>query len=211
MLTICGPNFWPFLGQCNFPARAQFPGRTLIPRKRAQEPQSLIFLHIQTFVNMSIPSITNFAQDVTNEDDAIYWLVSMGVIKPLKEEVCIVVGCSGRMSIKNKKASYQQLRCNKCHAARSRFANTFFDISKIKIHKIMYLGIMWLNKCSVGQALSFNKKTGNETICNYYCHFCQLVANMIRGSTRENVIFSNSLWTNSEYPNILKNMFIWSL
>ena len=32
-----------------------------------------------------------------------------------------------------------------------------------------------------------------------------------RGSTRENVIFSNSLWTNSEYPNLLKNMFIWSL
>jgi len=32
-----------------------------------------------------------------------------------------------------------------------------------------------------------------------------------RGCTRENVIFSNSLWTNSEYPNLLKNMFIWSL
>jgi len=32
-----------------------------------------------------------------------------------------------------------------------------------------------------------------------------------RGSTRKNVIFSNSLWTNSEYPNLLKNMFIWSL
>jgi hypothetical protein len=32
-----------------------------------------------------------------------------------------------------------------------------------------------------------------------------------RGSTRKNVIFSNSLWTNSEYPNLLKNMFILSL
>ena len=32
-----------------------------------------------------------------------------------------------------------------------------------------------------------------------------------RGSTPKNVIFSNSLWTNSEYPNSLKNMFIWSL
>ncbi len=32
-----------------------------------------------------------------------------------------------------------------------------------------------------------------------------------RGSTRKNVIFSNILWTNSEYPNLLKNMFIWSL
>ncbi len=31
-----------------------------------------------------------------------------------------------------------------------------------------------------------------------------------RGSTRKNVIFSNILWTNSEYPNLLKNMFIWS-
>jgi len=29
-----------------------------------------------------------------------------------------------------------------------------------------------------------------------------------RGSTRENVIFSNSLWTNSEYPNLLKIMFM---
>ena len=26
---------------------------------------------------------------------------------------------------------------------------------------------------------------------------------VVRGSTRENVIFSNSLWTNSEYPNLL--------
>jgi hypothetical protein len=32
-----------------------------------------------------------------------------------------------------------------------------------------------------------------------------------RGSTRKNAIFSNSLWINSEYPNLLKNMFIWSL
>ena len=32
-----------------------------------------------------------------------------------------------------------------------------------------------------------------------------------RGSTRKNSIFSNSLWINSEYPNLLKNMFIWSL
>ncbi len=32
-----------------------------------------------------------------------------------------------------------------------------------------------------------------------------------RGSTRKNVIFSNSLWTNSDYPNSLKSMSIWSL
>ena len=29
-----------------------------------------------------------------------------------------------------------------------------------------------------------------------------------RGSTRKNAIFSNSLWINSEYPNLLKNMFM---
>jgi hypothetical protein len=32
-----------------------------------------------------------------------------------------------------------------------------------------------------------------------------------RGSTGKNVSFSNILWTNSEYPYLLKNMFIWSL
>ena len=32
-----------------------------------------------------------------------------------------------------------------------------------------------------------------------------------RGFTRKNVIFSNSLWTNSEYPISLKSMSIWSL
>jgi hypothetical protein len=31
---------------------------------------------------------------------------------------------------------------------------------------------------------------------------------LIRGSTRKNAIFSNSLWTNSEYPNSLKSMSI---
>jgi hypothetical protein len=30
----------------------------------------------------------------------------------------------------------------------------------------------------------------------------------VRGSTRKNVIFSNSLWTNSEYPISLKYMSI---
>ena len=36
---------------------------------------------------------------------------------------------------------------------------------------------------------------------------------MARGSTstRKNVIFSKSLWTNSEYPISLKSMWIWSL
>ncbi len=29
-----------------------------------------------------------------------------------------------------------------------------------------------------------------------------------RGSTKKNIIFSNSLWTNSEYPNSLKYMSI---
>ena len=34
------------------------------------------------------------------------------------------------------------------------------------------------------------------------------VEGKLRGSTRKNVIFSNSLWTNSEYPISLKNMSI---
>ena len=38
-----------------------------------------------------------------------------------------------------------------------------------------------------------------------------IVDKKCRGSTRKNVIFSNSLWTNSEYPNSLKSMSIWSL
>ena len=32
-----------------------------------------------------------------------------------------------------------------------------------------------------------------------------------RGSIRKNVIFSNSLWTNPENPNLLKSMSIWSM
>jgi hypothetical protein len=50
-----------------------------------------------------------FAKQVT---DAIYWMVSMSIIKPLEEEVCIEVGCSRRMSIKNMKASSRHLKCN---------------------------------------------------------------------------------------------------
>ncbi len=38
---------------------------------------------------------------------------------------------------------------------------------------------MGLKKSSMGQALSFNKKTSSNTITNYYYHFCQLMANMI--------------------------------
>jgi hypothetical protein len=43
------------------------------------------------------------------------------------------------------------------------------------------------------------------------CLGVNLLVPRCRGSTRENVIFSNSLWTNSEYPNLLKSMSIWSL
>ncbi len=37
---------------------------------------------------------------------------------------------------------------------------------------------------------------------------CVLVS---RGSTRKNAICLKCLWTNSEYPNLLKSMLIWSL
>ena len=37
------------------------------------------------------------------------------------------------------------------------------------------------------------------------------VADNSRGSIRKNVIFSNSLWTNPENPNLLKSMSIWSM
>ena len=52
-----------------------------------------------------------------------------------------------------------------------------------------------------------------EVLCSSHS-FLNMFSNIIlqsRGSTRKNVIFSNSLWTNSEYPNLLKNMFLWSL
>jgi hypothetical protein len=41
--------------------------------------------------------------------------------------------------------------------------------------------------------------------------YSSVFINRCRGSTRKNTFFSNSLWINSEYPNLLKNMFIWSL
>jgi len=77
-----------------------------------------------------IPSITKFAQEVRNEEEAINYLVQHGVIKPIEEEFCIEVDCGGRMGIKDKKTSFRQLKCNSCRANRSRFANTFFDGSK---------------------------------------------------------------------------------
>ncbi len=116
------------------------------------------------FCNQSIPSIMQFVQQVTNEDNAIYWLVSMGIIKPIEEKVSIEVDCCGRMSIKSEKASFRQLKWNSCCSGRSCFANIFFDGAKVEINKILYMVFMWLNKCSLGQAFSLNKKTSNKLL-----------------------------------------------
>ena len=50
-----------------------------------------------------IPTITQFAQEVEIEEEAINYLVHHGVIKSVEEELCIEVDCGGKMSIKNKK------------------------------------------------------------------------------------------------------------
>ena len=128
-------------------------------------------------VDISIPSITQFALEVKNEADAIAYLVQHGVIKPIKEEYCIEEDCGGKMGIKNKRL--RQLKCNHCRSRQSRFANNFFDGAKIEIHIILYLSIMWLPRCAVKQVLTFSKKILNATVCNYYSHFYQLAANMI--------------------------------
>jgi hypothetical protein len=127
---------------------------------------------------MRIPPLPEFAQQVTNEVEAINWLSDNGVIKPLCDEICHEINCGGRMSVKDKTKSWHQLKCNRCRTAQSRFARTFFDGAKIDIHTILYLGIMWLAKSSVQTAISFSK-LAKETATNYYGHFCQLVANMI--------------------------------
>jgi len=82
------------------------------------------------------------------------------------------------MSIKDKTKSWRQLKCNHCSAAQSRFVHTLFVGARIDIHTILYLGIMWLAKCSVQTAITFSK-LAKETVTNYYGHVCQLVANMI--------------------------------
>jgi len=117
-----------------------------------------------------IPSITQFAQEVKTKKRPS---------KPIEEEFCIEVDCGGRMGIKDKKTSFQQLKCNSCRVNQSRFANTFFDGAKIEIHIILYLAIMWLAWCAVKQVMTFSKKISNATVCDYYSHFRQLVANMV--------------------------------
>ena len=66
---------------------------------------------------------------------AINWLSNNGVIKPLCDEICHEIDCGGRMPIKDKTKSWCQLKCNRCRAARSRFAHTFNDGAKIDIQE----------------------------------------------------------------------------
>ena len=126
-----------------------------------------------------IPSVTDFAKQVKNEEDTIQVLVKMGVIKAVEDEVCIEVDCGGRMGLKNRKTMLRKLKCNRCRAYESHFTNTFFDGTKKEIHTILYLAIMWLNRLSIGQVLAFTKNMSNKSITNYYSQFNQLVANMI--------------------------------
>ena len=58
-------------------------------------------------------------------------LVEKCVIKAVEDKVCIEVDCGGRMGLKSRKVTLQQLKYNRCRACRSRFANTLFEGTNI--------------------------------------------------------------------------------
>lgn len=107
----------------------------------------------------------------TDEKGCIEYLYHRGAF--YKERKC--VSCGKDMHYKAN-VEFFICRGRGCRKKVSLKANSFFGRHKLTCCQILHLGYCWITKCSVQTAM---KHTGHtiETVCNFYRHFRQLIAN----------------------------------
>ncbi|KAL7494104.1 hypothetical protein ACHAWT_003317 [Skeletonema menzelii] len=127
------------------------------------------------FIAASIPSIKDACQQFPNEESAIAFLVSHGILTAAEETNCVACGYHGCR--RKSKATPKSLKCNKkdCGKSQSLVVNTLFANSKMPLHQILYIAVFFLFQspaATVVSQLHCSSKTVNE--------FYQLFRQMIR-------------------------------
>ena len=113
--------------------------------------------------------------NLSTEEDAIIFLEENGIIPPIKDEKC--PDCGGPCGPKGGDRP-RQVKCKAratCNKSFSRMRGTFFEGSKIPLHKILHLLIMCLLKMNKGQIMA-QTGLGSQTVTDYMRYFRQLVS-----------------------------------
>eukprot|EP00984_Skeletonema_dohrnii_P035632 scaffold35626_cov144-Skeletonema_dohrnii-CCMP3373.AAC.3 len=126
-------------------------------------------------VAASIPSIKDACQQFPNEESAIAFLVSHGILTAAEETDCVACGYHGCR--RKSKATPKSLKCNKkdCGKSQSLVVHTLFANSKMPLHQILYIAVFFLFQSPAATVVS-QLHCSSRTVNDFY----QLFRKMIR-------------------------------
>lgn len=120
---------------------------------------------------IKIPPVKNIKDIFFDEEKCISFLKEIDVI--IQPNECS--HCGGKIKETKKLFKCTQTQCRK---SKSIFENTFFKKSHLKCNEVMYLGYLWLTKCT-NQTIQMQTGHCRETIAAYKLYFRQLITDMI--------------------------------
>lgn len=128
----------------------------------------------KTSKDTSIPSIKDACQQFPNEEAAIAFLVSHGILSKPEDIDCIDCGYHGCR--RKSKATPKSLKCNKksCGKSQSLLVNTLFANSKMPLHQILYIGVFFLFNSPAATVVD-QLHCSTRTVNDFYQLFRQMI------------------------------------
>ena len=122
----------------------------------------------------SIPSIKDACQQFPNEESAIVFLVSHGILAKPEDTDCMSCGYHGCR--RKSKATPKSLKCNKknCGKSQSLLLNTIFANSKMPLHQILYIAVFFLFNSPAATVVS-QLHCSTRTVNDFYQLFRQMI------------------------------------
>lgn len=129
-------------------------------------------------VAASIPSIKDACQQFPNEESAIAFLVSHGILTAAEETDCVACGYHGCR--RKSKATPKSLKCNKkdCGKSQSLVVHTVFANSKMPLHQILYIAVFFLFQSPAATVVS-QLHCSSRTVNDFYQLFRQMIRNVL--------------------------------
>lgn len=128
----------------------------------------------KTSKDTSIPSIKDACQQFPNEEAAIAFLVSHGILSKPEDIDCIDCGYHGCR--RKSKATPKSLKCNKksCGKSQSLLVNTLFANSKMPLHQILYIAVFFLFNSPAATVVD-QLHCSTRTVNDFYQLFRQMI------------------------------------
>eukprot|EP00573_Skeletonema_grethae_P013672 CAMPEP_0201701338 /NCGR_PEP_ID=MMETSP0578-20130828/32171_1 /ASSEMBLY_ACC=CAM_ASM_000663 /TAXON_ID=267565 /ORGANISM="Skeletonema grethea, Strain CCMP 1804" /LENGTH=585 /DNA_ID=CAMNT_0048188633 /DNA_START=122 /DNA_END=1879 /DNA_ORIENTATION=- len=129
-------------------------------------------------VTASIPSIKDACQQFPNEESAIAFLVSHGILTAAEEVNCVACGYHGCR--RKSKATPKSLKCNKkdCGKSQSLVVKTVFANSKMPLHQILYIAVFFLFQSPAATVVS-QLHCSSRTVNDFYQLFRQMIRKVL--------------------------------